>query len=118
MYRLYRKNDHLWSFFYIIYTFLGSTFEPCCIHNRVITNRVIKRLMCIMFIEGDMLKHEKMYLQNCVPDKSGRLIIFFLFLHKNLCCGYKLEVPLMSTHNIGFYKEMRKILGPSCSKYL
>ena len=22
MYRLYRKNDHLWSFFYIIYKFL------------------------------------------------------------------------------------------------
>ena len=41
------KNDHLWSFFNIIYTFLGSIFEPCYIQNRVITNRVIKRLWCI-----------------------------------------------------------------------
>ena len=35
-------------FFYIIYTFLGSIFERCCIQNRVITNCVIKRLMCII----------------------------------------------------------------------
>ena len=31
---------------YIIYTFLGSIVEPCYIQNSVITNRVIKRLMC------------------------------------------------------------------------
>ena len=36
-----------WSFFYIIFTFLGSIIEPCCIQNCVITNSVIKRLMCI-----------------------------------------------------------------------
>ena len=40
------KNDHLWSFFNIIYTFLGSIFEPCYIQNCVITNCVIKRLKC------------------------------------------------------------------------
>ena len=27
---------------------------------------------------------------------------FLLFLHKNICCGYSLEVLLMSTHNIQF----------------
>ena len=43
MYRLYR----IWSFFYIIYTCLGSIIEMCCIQNHVITNHVIKRLMCI-----------------------------------------------------------------------
>ena len=48
------KNDHLWSFFNIIYTFLGSIFEPCYIQNRVITNRVIKRLKCIMEIEMEI----------------------------------------------------------------
>ena len=32
--------------FYIIYTFLGSIFELCNIQNRVLMNRVIKRLMC------------------------------------------------------------------------
>ena len=41
------KNDHLWSFFNIIYTVLVSIFEPCYIQNSVITNRVIKRLECI-----------------------------------------------------------------------
>ena len=40
------KNDHLWSFFNIIYTFLGSIFEPSYIQNRVIRNHVIKRLKC------------------------------------------------------------------------
>ena len=49
MYRLYWKNDHLWSFFNIIYTFLGSIFEPCYFQNRVITNHVIKRLQCTFY---------------------------------------------------------------------
>ena len=52
------KNDHLWSFFNIIYTFLGSILEPCYIQNHVITDRVIKRLKCISVytykLEGDM----------------------------------------------------------------
>ena len=42
------KNDHVWSFFNIIYTFLVSIFEPCFIQNRVITNHVIKRLKCML----------------------------------------------------------------------
>ena len=52
-------------------------------------------------------------------------IIFFLFLHENICCGYSLEAPrwgasnsttiyvfealLMSTHNICFRGEIRQI---------
>ena len=32
MIRLYKKNDHLWSFFYI-YTFLGSIFKLCYIQT-------------------------------------------------------------------------------------
>ena len=47
------KNDHLWSFFNIIYTFLGSIFEPCYIQNRVITNLVINRLKCTSGINDD-----------------------------------------------------------------
>ena len=41
---------------------------------------------------------------------------FFLFLHKNMCCGYSLEAPrlaealVMSTHNICFYGELEKII--------
>ena len=26
-------------------------------------------------------------------DKRGIHIIFFLFLHENICCGYSLEAP-------------------------
>ena len=47
MFGLYRKNDHLWSFFCIIYTFLGSIFVQCYIQNHVIMNSVIKRFGCI-----------------------------------------------------------------------
>ena len=27
--KLYRENDHLWSFFYIFYTFFLSILKPC-----------------------------------------------------------------------------------------
>ena len=45
---------HKWSFFYIIYTFLGSIFKPCYIQNSVVTNSVvtnsvIKRFVCTSF---------------------------------------------------------------------
>ena len=33
---------------------------------------------------------------------------FFLFLHKNICCGYSSEALLMSISNICFYKEIEK----------
>ena len=39
-------------------------------------------------------------------------------LQKNLCCGYSLDLPscrgeaiLMSTHTIGFYEEISKIIS-------
>ena len=41
------KKYNFYPFFNIIYTFLGSIFEPCYIQNRVITNHVIKSLLCI-----------------------------------------------------------------------
>ena len=45
--------------------------------------------------------------------RVSREIIFFLFLHENICCGthQKLlpEVLLMSTHNIYFCAEINKI---------
>ena len=45
------------------------------------------------------------------------LIIFFLFLHENICCGYSLEVPHRGTsnenHNITLHGEIRKnIIAP------
>ena len=46
-------------------------------------------------------------------NRGGIHIIFFLFLYKNVCCGYSLEAPcqalLMSTHNICICREIRKI---------
>ena len=41
-----------------------------------------------------------------------KMLISFLFLHENICCWYSLEAEalLMSTHNIGFRGEIRKIL--------
>ena len=42
------------------------------------------------------------------------MLISFLFFHQNIYCGYSLEAPrralLMSTHNICFRAEIRKIL--------
>ena len=28
-----------------------------------------------------------------------KVLIFFLFLHENICCGYSLEVPQRGTYN-------------------
>ena len=43
-----------------------------------------------------------------------KVLIFFLFLCKNLCCGthskHLSEALLMSTHNIPFHREIRKII--------
>ena len=37
---------------------------------------------------------------------------FFLFLLKNICCGYSLEAPcrVMSTDNVNFSGELEKII--------
>ena len=43
------KNDHLWSFFNIIYTFFWSIIEPCYIQNGVITNRY-KEVVVYMYV--------------------------------------------------------------------
>ena len=32
-------------------------------------------------------------------NKSTQKLIFFLFLHENICCGYSLEVPHAGTSN-------------------
>ena len=48
-----------------------------------------------------------------LPDPCPKVLIFFLFLHKNICCGYSLEVPRQGAsneyHNICFHGEIRKI---------
>ena len=33
------------------------------------------------------------------PDKRGIHIMFLLFLHENICCGYSVEVPHRGTSN-------------------
>ena len=46
------------------------------------------------------------------PVKKGIQIVFFLFLHKNICYGYRLEVPQLGTSNeypkMCFSAEIRK----------
>ena len=60
----------------IIYTFLGSIFELCYIQNRVMTNRVIKRLKCtILFKQENLTTH----LAYSADDKSMRFFLFFFF---------------------------------------
>ena len=45
---------------------------------------------------------------------GGSHIVFFLFLHENVCCGYSLEAPQWGAsneyHNISFHGEIRKML--------
>ena len=41
-----------------------------------------------------MVEHLVLWTSDMAPDKrlvSGKY--FFLFLHKNICCGYSLEAP-------------------------
>ena len=53
------------------------------------------------------------------PDKvlffSRKLLIFFLFLHKKICCGIHLkclaEALQMNTNNICFHGKIRKIFS-------
>ena len=58
---------------------------------------------------------------DCSSENSMLILQHSAFLqdssNKNICCGYSLEVPhcltealLMSTHNICFYAEIRKII--------
>ena len=81
-------------------------------------NSVIKRFWCTILSETMTSNHKDptsayivvLDIKSGYPDNS----LFFLFLHKNICCGYSLEAPgealLMSTHNICFCAEIRNIL--------
>ena len=48
--RLYRKNDHLWSFYYNICAFLGFICKLCFVQNCVLMNNVTKRFVMYMGI--------------------------------------------------------------------
>ena len=54
-------------------------------------------------------------------DKWGHSeLIYFLFLHENICCGYSLEAPQWGTsneyNNIGFRGEISKVSMPLCTE--
>ena len=59
--------------------------------------------MCIDIVEISFGSNTQLQI------RGGIQLIFFLFLHENICCGYSLEAPLMSTHNICFCGEIRKV---------
>ena len=68
-------------FLYNLYIFL-SIFEPCCIQNRVITNCVIKRLMCILVtwrISSDFIQRETL----CIWPHSYLRLDCFDHLYKS-----------------------------------
>ena len=46
------------------------------------------------------------YLGHIALAKSGIQIIFFLFLHENICCGFSLEVPLHENVCCGYSFEV------------
>ena len=65
------------------------------------------------------------YRLNMVPNlelqiREGIHIIFFLFLYKNICCGYSLEAPRPGAshmyHKICFCGEISKISVLFCWK--
>ena len=69
-------------------------------------NSVIKRFWCTILSETMTSNHKdptSAYIvvldikrgTQIAPDKSGYPdnSFFFLFLHKNICCGYSLEAP-------------------------
>ena len=53
---------------------------------------------------------------------NPKVLILYLFLHTNICCGYTFETPiealLMSTHNICFRRKIRKYLPNIPSYYM
>ena len=72
------------------------------------------------------MKFKAVYLGHCrfLVNKSEKkidkivntkVLMFFLFLHENICCGYSLEVPHRGTSNEypqhSFHGEIRKILS-------
>ena len=64
-------------------------------NRRMYGKRYGKRYECMnVFMTVVMARNSN--LSNFVskaPDKSGIQINIFLLLHKNICCGYSLEVP-------------------------
>ena len=49
--------------------------------------------------KGSFFSRCGLYLRSIGLDKNGYQVTFFLFLHKNICCGYSLEAPHRGTSN-------------------
>ena len=69
-----------------------------------------------------------LFMSYIAPDQRlfffhRKVLIFFLFLHENICCGYSLEAPHWGASNeypqhIYFLGEIRKLLCGGYSSYL
>ena len=65
-------------------------------------------------VASEVLSHTffREFIESIATDRalfsSEKMLISFLFLHENKCCGYSLEAP--GTHNISFRGEIRKVL--------
>ena len=51
--------------------------------------------VCVKMFQysGYVMNTNLFTVRGIATDKRGIHIIFFLFLHENVCCGYSLEVP-------------------------
>ena len=72
---------------YLTTAFLGRSTEA--IINRVLSKDYAK---CTLYDTFSLVMITKKR-PDIVPSKRGIHIMLFLFLHKNISCGYSLEVP-------------------------
>ena len=74
MYRLYRKNDNLWSFFlYNLYIFginMVAWLKQFLLWMHILHSHII------IIIFG--MKTYHLYMQNCVPHALVKIFIFFV----------------------------------------
>ena len=67
----------------------------------------------LWIIPDNESRHKCIALDKALSSTKKKILIFFLFLHENLCCGYSLEAPQWGAsddyHKICFCGEIRKI---------
>ena len=82
--------------------------ELCKFSTSSLTGNGILGFHICCFLTESVIKRIKLHLSRCVCVTLlqirrfffiQKIVIFFLFLHENICCGYSLEVPRRGTSN-------------------
>ena len=81
------------------------------VDSRIVTNSVMS--FCWFYHVVALFSYIKAAEEiRCIFDDNSKII--FVKSSKNLCCGCSLESPRqviqMSTHNMGFYEEISKVI--------